>query len=121
MGNDTPSSSSPLLRYQDDDANDALAGSDADTDSDDSTINMRTDDDGTNEYSPQDRDQEMGNITRVFSSHDSSKPFQSHSEVRDADAAMMHATDYKVYKRRFFGLTQLVLLNIVVSWDVCED
>lgn len=25
---------------------------------------------------------------------------------------------YKVYKRRWFGLTQLVLLNIVVSWDV---
>ncbi|KAK4994527.1 hypothetical protein LTR66_005461 [Elasticomyces elasticus] len=24
---------------------------------------------------------------------------------------------YRVYKRRFFGLTQLVLLNIVVSWD----
>lgn len=25
--------------------------------------------------------------------------------------------EYKVYKRRFFGLAQLVLLNIVVSWD----
>jgi hypothetical protein len=25
---------------------------------------------------------------------------------------------YKVYKRRWFGLAQLVLLNIVVSWDV---
>ena len=25
---------------------------------------------------------------------------------------------YRVYKRRFFGLCQLVLLNIVVSWDV---
>lgn len=25
---------------------------------------------------------------------------------------------YRVYKRRFFGLAQLVLLNIVVSWDV---
>ncbi|KAK6437779.1 hypothetical protein LTR95_006021 [Oleoguttula sp. CCFEE 5521] len=24
---------------------------------------------------------------------------------------------YRVYKRRFFGLTQLILLNIVVSWD----
>lgn len=29
-------------------------------------------------------------------------------------------TLYKVYKRRWFGLTQLVLLNIVVSWDVRE-
>lgn len=28
---------------------------------------------------------------------------------------------YKVYKRRFFGLAQLVLLNIVVSWDVCKS
>lgn len=25
---------------------------------------------------------------------------------------------YKLYKRRWFGLIQLVLLNIVVSWDV---
>lgn len=25
---------------------------------------------------------------------------------------------YKVYKRRFLGLFQLVLLNIVISWDV---
>ena len=25
---------------------------------------------------------------------------------------------YRVYKRRWFGLIQLVLLNIVVSWDV---
>lgn len=28
-------------------------------------------------------------------------------------------THYKVYKRRWFGLLQLVLLNVVVSWDVC--
>lgn len=27
-------------------------------------------------------------------------------------------TIFKVYKRRWFGLGQLVLLNIVVSWDV---
>jgi MFS family permease len=26
-------------------------------------------------------------------------------------------TTYRVYKRRFFGLAQLVLLNIIVSWD----
>ena len=25
---------------------------------------------------------------------------------------------YRVYKRRFFGLFQLVLLNIIVSWNV---
>jgi hypothetical protein len=27
-------------------------------------------------------------------------------------------THYRVYKRRWLGLCQLVLLNIVVSWDV---
>jgi hypothetical protein len=27
-------------------------------------------------------------------------------------------SEYRVYKRRFFGLLQLVLLNIVVNWDV---
>jgi FLVCR family MFS transporter 7 len=27
-------------------------------------------------------------------------------------------THFKVYKRRWFGLAQLCLLNIVVSWDV---
>ncbi|KAL8936889.1 MAG: hypothetical protein Q9216_004691, partial [Gyalolechia sp. 2 TL-2023] len=27
---------------------------------------------------------------------------------------------YRVYKRRWFGLMQLVLMNIVVSWDVCQ-
>ncbi|KAI1124240.1 major facilitator superfamily domain-containing protein [Nemania abortiva] len=28
-----------------------------------------------------------------------------------------HGTVYKVYKRRWFGLVQLTLLNIIVSWD----
>ena len=26
--------------------------------------------------------------------------------------------EYRVYKRRWFGLIQLILLNIIVSWDV---
>ena len=30
------------------------------------------------------------------------------------------ATTYKVYKRRWFGLFQLALLNIIVSWDVSD-
>jgi FLVCR family MFS transporter 7 len=30
-------------------------------------------------------------------------------------------THFRVYKRRWFGLAQLVLLNIVVSWDVSSD
>jgi hypothetical protein len=28
------------------------------------------------------------------------------------------AREFKVYKRRWFGLVQLVLLNVIVSWDV---
>jgi hypothetical protein len=30
------------------------------------------------------------------------------------------AAQYRVYRRRFFGLAVLVLLNIIVSWDVCD-
>ena len=33
-------------------------------------------------------------------------------------SAIPPLVEYKVYKRRWFGLVQLVLLNIVVSWDV---
>ncbi|RYP49898.1 hypothetical protein DL768_004434 [Monosporascus sp. mg162] len=33
------------------------------------------------------------------------------------DQGQADATEYKVYKRRWFGLLQLTLLNIVVSWD----
>jgi len=36
-----------------------------------------------------------------------------------SDAAMIEAPGrYRVYKIRWFGLIQLVLLNIIVSWDV---
>lgn len=35
-------------------------------------------------------------------------------EARDASPMM-----YKLYKRRWFGLIQLTLLNIIVSWNVC--
>jgi FLVCR family MFS transporter 7 len=36
-------------------------------------------------------------------------------------AAATSTTVYKVYKRRWFGLVQLVLLNIIVSWDVSQQ
>lgn len=43
-------------------------------------------------------------------------------ELADRDAATTQDPDdstvYRTYKRRWFGLAQLVLLNIVVSWDV---
>lgn len=32
--------------------------------------------------------------------------------------AVAGVREYKVYKRRWFGLVQLTLLNIIVSWDV---
>ena len=41
---------------------------------------------------------------------------------RKADETSADVPDgrtYRTYKRRWFGLAQLVLLNIVVSWDVC--
>lgn len=39
--------------------------------------------------------------------------------TRDMEASINGGTvEYKSYKRRWFGLAQLVLLNIVVSWDV---
>lgn len=53
-------------------------------------------------------------------------PLPSNLEVLDpvagSDRSLLHRSDsaqttYRVYKRRFFGLSQLVLLNIIVSWD----
>jgi FLVCR family MFS transporter 7 len=44
--------------------------------------------------------------------------------ARDDEAAAGATTDqqqqpqYRTYKRRWFGLLQLTLLNIIVSWDV---
>jgi hypothetical protein len=38
--------------------------------------------------------------------------------AREEGGEQTTATEYRVYKRRFFGLFQLVLLNIIVSWDV---
>lgn len=39
------------------------------------------------------------------------------SQILFMEVGGMHVV-YKVYRRRWFGLIQLVLLNIVVSWDV---
>ncbi|GAB1315818.1 MFS-type transporter EF102 [Madurella fahalii] len=47
-------------------------------------------------------------------------PLGSASEAADANGgstAVPAAAEYKVYKRRWFGLLQLTLLNIMVSWD----
>ena len=38
--------------------------------------------------------------------------------AEEARSPIAPSVVYKVYKRRWFGLMQLVLLNIIVSWDV---
>ncbi len=50
---------------------------------------------------------------------------RSHRTDRSTEAVLnWHASPegeeprYRVYKRRWFGLMQLVLLNVIVSWDV---
>ncbi|KAH9907474.1 MFS general substrate transporter [Xylariomycetidae sp. FL2044] len=44
----------------------------------------------------------------------SSSSLSSSTSVRDGDGGDV---EYKVYKRRWFGLCQLTLLNIIASWD----
>ncbi|EKG13325.1 Major facilitator superfamily [Macrophomina phaseolina MS6] len=45
-------------------------------------------------------------------------PAEAH-HVQDGGHATRHAPGhYRVYKRRWFGLLQLVLLNVIISWDV---
>lgn len=49
---------------------------------------------------------------RAVTSHDSAFPLTQSQEDSASDQPQ-----YRLYKRRFIGLAQLVLLNIVVSWD----
>lgn len=43
-------------------------------------------------------------------------PYSGHSDNNNTSTIT-----YKVYRRRFFGLFQLALLNLVISWDVGSD
>lgn len=64
------------------------------------------------------QEQEMANLNRYITIESVADPARDNSPK---DPAVAHSeADYRVYKRRFFGLGQLVLLNIVVSWDVRE-
>lgn len=49
---------------------------------------------------------------RTVTSNESSSPIAQREERTQPDGQQ-----YRLYKRRFFGLAQLVLLNIIVSWD----
>ncbi|KAF1992002.1 MFS general substrate transporter [Aulographum hederae CBS 113979] len=51
------------------------------------------------------------NLTQSASTASPSRQFEDPEGAADAPV------QYRVYKRRFFGLTQLVLLNVIVSWD----
>ena len=46
-------------------------------------------------------------------------PALTHPGTQRTFSGLSHPSiaPYKVYKRRFFGLIQLILLNIIVSWD----
>ncbi|KAF2400899.1 MFS general substrate transporter [Trichodelitschia bisporula] len=44
-------------------------------------------------------------------------PTSSTAEPLIADTEGERRIEYRLYKRRWFGLVQLVLLNIIVSWD----
>ena len=46
-------------------------------------------------------------------------PTREGDELDTAEINPAQEVEYKVYKIRFLGLAQLILLNIVVSWDVC--
>jgi FLVCR family MFS transporter 7 len=59
-----------------------------------------------------------GTVTEVSGPADQDAQRHLHSSGQpDADEQHDARTGYRVYKRRFFGLAQLVLLNIIVSWD----
>lgn len=58
-----------------------------------------------------------GNVTEVPGSLHQDGRRNSEADPNVNDNSNDYATTYRVYKRRFFGLAQLVLLNIIVSWD----
>ena len=39
-------------------------------------------------------------------------------EFQEGDGVEAEGVQYRTYKRRWFGLVQLTLMNVMVSWDV---
>lgn len=77
------------------------------------------------DLSPQ-RKGEDKKVTQFGASYTDEQGYAGASESRQVtrdgeDVALVDSgqpVEYRVYKIRWFGLTQLILLNIVVSWDV---
>lgn len=59
-------------------------------------------------------------IRQASETADMTEHAHSQSGLQDEERGITRTGEYKLYKRRFLGLIQLVLLNIVVSWDVCR-
>jgi MFS family permease len=77
-------------------------------------------------------DTKASQVERASARHDTSSSLDSSAPLADdrgdsrplapatrtiSRISTTSTVEYKVYKRRFFGLAQLCLLNIVVSWD----
>lgn len=62
---------------------------------------------------PDNDDSEMAPLNPTTTTVEDLDPTVARAALNSSDEP------YKLYKRRFFGLFQLVLLNIIVSWDVC--
>ena len=60
------------------------------------------------------------NVATAYSiTHDRGQSSSQDALTEHEAAPVAEPVVYKVYRIRWFGLMQLVLLNIVVSWDVC--
>ncbi|KAI4101624.1 MAG: hypothetical protein L6R37_004857 [Teloschistes peruensis] len=55
--------------------------------------------------------------TRDTTASEQSSGSDAVRDARDSSGGDQAPTVYRVYKRRWFGLLQLVLMNIIVSWD----
>ena len=73
---------------------------------------------------PQDITDKNGTTETIEFAHNgesSSNAIQGQTDGSALVAQEQHVSDgvqrFKVYKRRWFGLFQLTLLNIIVSWD----
>ncbi|KAM0144100.1 hypothetical protein ACHAO1_000379 [Botrytis cinerea] len=62
-------------------------------------------------------DEEEGGVRRGGTGVDGAADERLRRRSSERNVAGSNAGNFRVYKRRWFGLVQLVLLNIVVSWD----